>query len=539
MLRTKLLLAITVSLAVVFIMAALLFWGPGQMVRELDRSLLAHQQTEGYLRLSSETYRHFWELADQLIAAESSDANDRQVTSRRIREQLQELEQLTIEELGRFGESEPDERQELLRIKQLADAIAAGVIAFNRVSEQTIDAPERAERLALLKQKVDFDFAGLIDEAIIDEREETEAADHRVRALVLQLRTSATVLSILAVLLVGGLGYWLIRKIKTPIEQLLLGTRKIAAGDLGHRIELRGRDELAHLAGSFNGMAEDLERQRTALMQAQAGLEEKVRERTSELEQANLTLQRLDDIRRRMFADISHELRTPLTIISGEAEVTLRSRNVQSEDYRTTLGRIVDLTGQVAKLVEDLMLLARSDTADLRIHKRPVLATDILREAAEDLRALAGSKDIEIELQLPAKADAYLDADPNRLSQLLLILVDNACRYSETGGRIAISLDRNEDDILINVADQGIGIPAEEVDAVFDRYFRGERARHLAPKGVGLGLHVAKSIAQAHDGRLMIDSKPDVGTTITLTLPVFQGASPHQPHKVRHADPSD
>jgi signal transduction histidine kinase len=531
MLRTKLFLAIAVSLAVVFVMATLLFWGPGQMARELDRSLLAHEQTEGYLRLSSETYRHFWELVDRLIASEASESDDRQLTSARIREQLQELEMLTIEELGLVGDAEPDERQELLRIKRLADAIAAGVVAFNRVSEPSLDASERAERLALLKQKVNVDFAGLIDEAIVDEREETEAADDRVRDLVLQLRSSAAVLSVLAVLLVGGLGFWLIGNIKSPIEQLLLGTQKIATGDLSHRIELRGRDELVALARSFNAMAQDLERQRTALMQAQVGLEEKVRERTSELEQANLTLKRLDDVRRRMFADISHELRTPLTIISGEAEVTLRSRNVQSEDYRTTLGRIIDLTGQVAKLVEDLMFLARSDTADLQVHKRPVQAMDILKEAVEDLRALASSREIEVELQLPMEADVCIDADPSRLSQLLLILVDNACRYSEAGGQIMISLDQQADDILISVADRGIGIPTKDADAVFDRFFRGEHARHLAPKGVGLGLHVAKTIAEAHDGRLMIDSEPDVGTTVTLALPVLRSGPTQQTDK--------
>ena len=324
----------------------------------------------------------------------------------------------------------------------------------------------------------------------------------------MQLRWLAALLSILAALAVGGLGYWLFRSIRNPIEQLLLGTRRIASGDLGHRIQLRGRNELAHLAGSFNGMAEDLERQRAALMQAQAGLEEKVRERTGELEQANLTLKRLDDVRRRMFADISHELRTPLTIISGEAEVTLRGRDVRTEDYRTTLSRIVDLTGQVARLVEDLMFLARSDTADLQVHKHPVLASAILQESAEDLRALASSRDIGVELQTPAGADARIDADPSRLSQLLLILVDNACRYSEAGGRITISLDRQAGEVFIGVTDQGIGIPPAEVEAVFDRYFRGERARHLAPRGVGLGLHVARIIAEAHGGRLIIDSKP-------------------------------
>ena len=134
---------------------------------------------------------------------------------------------------------------------------------------------------------------------------------------------------------------------------------------------------------------------------------------------------------------------------------------------------------------------------------------------------------------MPAQADACLDADPNRLSQLLLILIDNACRYSETGGRIRILLDRQADDVLIGVADNGIGIPPAEVEAVFDRYFRGERARHLAPRGVGLGLHVAKTIAEAHGGRLIIDSKPDIGTTVTLALPILQ------PDKSDHADSSD
>ncbi|MEZ5935152.1 MAG: ATP-binding protein [Alphaproteobacteria bacterium] len=522
MLRTKLLLAIATSLAVVFTMAALLYWGPGQMARQLDRSLLAHGQTEGYLRLSGDTYRHFWQLADRLIAAKTEERDGHSTSRERIREQLEMLERLIIEELGFLGGSEPQEHQELLRVRQLADAIAASVVAFNHVREQEAGTPGRAEQLDLLSRKIDRDFAGLIDEAIADEREETLEADERVRRMASWLGSSAAVLSILGALLVGGLGCWLLRSISGPIEQLLLGTQRIASGDLGHRIRLQGRDELAHLASSFNGMAEDLEHQRSALMQAQAGLEEKVRERTRELEQANLTLKRLDEVRRRMFADISHELRTPLTIISGEAEVTLRSKDAGEAGYRTALGRIVDLTGQVARLVDDLMVLARSDTAELQVRRRPVVAIEVVRDALEDLRALAGSKEIEVRLHMPDELDAAIDADASRIAQLLLILVDNACRYSEAGTRIDLSLRQEGGEVLIRVTDQGIGIPAADLGAVFDRYFRGERARHLAQRGAGLGLHVAKTIAEAHGGRLLIDSVPDVGTTVTLALPLHQ-----------------
>jgi signal transduction histidine kinase len=336
-----------------------------------------------------------------------------------------------------------------------------------------------------------------------------------------------------AALLVGGIGFWLLRKVKRPIERLLEGTRQIATGNLGHRIRLEGRDELARVAASFNRMAVDLEGQRAALMRAQAGLEQKVRERTGELERANLTLQRLDELRRRMFADISHELRTPLTIISGEAEVTLRSRNAGIDDHRAALGRIVDLTGQVAHLVEDLMLLARADAEGLQIRRAPVAIEAVLREAAEDLRALADGHQIAFALRLPDGASHSVDADPARLAQLLLILVDNACRYTEAGGRIGVALEIRGPQAVLQVSDSGIGIPAHEAGAVFDRYFRGERARRMAPKGSGLGLHVARTIAEAHDGSLAIDSEPGRGTTVTLSLPLLR------PGQDDHADPAD
>ncbi|NJO37788.1 MAG: HAMP domain-containing protein, partial [Rhizobiales bacterium] len=235
-------------------------------------------------------------------------------------------------------------------------------------------------------------------------------------------------------------GCWLLAGIRRPIELLMLGTQRVAAGDLGHRIPLGGRDELAHLAASFNAMAEDLERQRVALLQAQSGLEQKVQERTSALAEANLTLTRLDAIRQQMFADISHELRTPLTIISGEAEVTLRSGTAGADEYRTTLRRIVDLTGQVATLVEDLMLLARSEHADLRISKQRVAVSNVLEEAGEDLRVLGRSRSIDVAIDIPADAGCQVLADPRRLAQLLLILVDNACRYTAENGGIVVAL---------------------------------------------------------------------------------------------------
>ena len=516
MLRTKLLSAIAASVALVFAMATLLFMGPDRMARQLDRSLFAHEQTEAYLRLSSNTYRHFWQLADRLILSQEQEPSPTKPSHTKIREQLNELEQLTIEELNFVGNDEPLEQFELVRLKRLSDAIEAGLVAFGRVPES----PNNPKQLAILHHKIDGDFAGLISDAIADERAETREADERVRDLATQLRRLATALSLLGVIVIGGLGYWLWHNIRGPIAELLLGTQRIACGDLSHRIQLAGADEFTHLASSFNGMAADLEQQRAALMAAHTDLEAKVRERTSELEQANLTLKRLDEVRRKMFADIGHELRTPLTIINGEAEVTLRSKTATADDYRTTLDRIIDLTSQVAMQVEDLMTLARSDTADLQIRRRVISAKGILRDAEEDMKALAQSKSIDVDFVIPEGIDIMINADPNRLVQLLLILVDNSSRYSEAGSRITVSLGQRDTDVVICVSDQGMGIPASEQDAVFDRYFRGNRARQIVPRGVGLGLHVAKTIADVHDGRLSIDSEPNRGTTVTLRLPI-------------------
>ena len=280
-------------------------------------------------------------------------------------------------------------------------------------------------------------------------------------------------------------------------------------------------------------MAGDLEVQRAELMRAQAELEQKVRERTGELERANLTLQRLDEVRRRMFADISHELRTPLTIISGEAEVTLRSRSAGIGDYRTALGRIVDLTGQVARLVEDLMLLARSDAADLQIRRAPVAIEAVLREAAEDLRALADGRQVELALRLPEGASHAVDADPARLV---------AAAADPGRQRLPLHRGRRPDPGLARgpwPAGRAAGQrqrhrhpAARGGRGVRPLLPRRARAAH-GPKGSGLGLHVARTIAEAHDGSLSIDSEPDRGTTVTLTIPLLQ------PEADGHADPAD
>jgi signal transduction histidine kinase len=270
-------------------------------------------------------------------------------------------------------------------------------------------------------------------------------------------------------------------------------------------------------------MVAELERRRVELDRSRADLERTVEERTTELRHSNQTLHRVDQARRRMFADISHALRTPLTVIRGEAEVTLRGRDCRSKDYRTALERIVEVTGQLNRLVEDLLLVARSESATLRVEPSAIEAGQLVRELGEDAKALAATKGIAVACAVPARP-VPISGDAERLRQLLLILLDNACRYTPHGGEISIALVAEGSSATITVSDSGIGIPADELDRVPGRFYRGSNAAPMAPHGAGLGLHVARSIIEAHGGDLQVASELGQGTAVRVRLPLLQEA---------------
>jgi signal transduction histidine kinase len=221
-----------------------------------------------------------------------------------------------------------------------------------------------------------------------------------------------------------------------------------------------------------------------------------------------------------MVADISHALRTPLTVIRGEAEVTLRARGCAPEDYRTALGRIVETAAQLNKLVEELVEIARSEAAALRLEVGEVAATELIRDAGEDARALAARKGIRVLCEVPGQAIG-VRGDADRLHQLLLILLDNACRYTPAEGEIALTLAAQRPYAVVTVRDSGIGIAADELDLVAGRFYRGASAAQMAPAGGGLGLHVAQAIVEAHGGDLAIESEVGRGTTVRVRLPLL------------------
>jgi signal transduction histidine kinase len=197
----------------------------------------------------------------------------------------------------------------------------------------------------------------------------------------------------------------------------------------------------------------------------------------------------------------------------------LRARGAAGGVTRAALERIVDTTAQVNRLVEDLLTLARSDAVALDAEMTMVDVDRLVRDVAEDARALGAANRLHVDCAVPERP-VSIRGDPERLRQALLILVDNASRYTPAGGQIAITLAADGADAVLTVADSGVGIPPDELALVADRFYRGSNVGDVGPPGAGLGLHIAKSIIEAHGGAIDVASEPGHGTRVTLRLPL-------------------
>ena len=221
--------------------------------------------------------------------------------------------------------------------------------------------------------------------------------------------------------------------------------------------------------------------------------------------------------RRKLLADISHEFRTPLTVIRGEAEIAMRGKAKTPAAYKESLERIMDQADQTTLLVDDLLFIARADAGEPRLKVRPLSVGSLLDAVCAGFTARAEQQEISIVPEL-ANEPAVVMGDDGRLRQVFSILIDNALRYSNAGGKVEVRLKRQGQDIVVTVRDSGIGLTAEEARQAFQRFYRGGQAQGHA-RGTGLGLPVAKAIVEAHKGRIALEGKPGEGALATVVLP--------------------
>ena len=281
-------------------------------------------------------------------------------------------------------------------------------------------------------------------------------------------------------------GWFLARRALRPVEAIALAAQRIAAGDLTQRLTVPpSSDEVGRLAVTFNEMIARLEASFRQI--------------------------------RQFTTDASHELRTPLTVMKGETELALR-RPRSAEDYQRVLESSLEEIDRMTRIVDELLFLSRADLGEVKLESIPVRLDTLVEDIHRQATLLGQEQDVQV--TLGTVTPATVRGDELRLRELLLNLVDNAIKYSQPGGKVEISLVTEGTIARLSVLDHGIGIPPEAQRRIFDRFYRTDAARAHAKKGTGLGLSICKWIAEAHHGRIEVQSTEGEGSRFTVVLPL-------------------
>jgi heavy metal sensor kinase len=292
----------------------------------------------------------------------------------------------------------------------------------------------------------------------------------------------------LVLLLTSAGGYFLARKSLFPIASMNQQTQLITAHNLSSRLDVSNpRDELGGLATTINNLLTRLE------------------ESFSE--------------QQRFIADASHELRTPLAVLRSETEVALGKKRSANE-YEESLTLIKDEAERLSRIVEDLSILANQPSEmPAVLMKEPLVLNDVVNDCVRAARVLGSRKNLKLKLE-NANSALILNGDEELLRRMLLNLLDNAVKYTPTGGEIFVGLARQNGNARLIVRDNGIGIPEADQSHVFDRFYRVDKARSRSLGGAGLGLSIVSWIVEAHDGKVTLESLPERGSRFTVELPL-------------------
>jgi signal transduction histidine kinase len=287
-------------------------------------------------------------------------------------------------------------------------------------------------------------------------------------------------------------GFFLAKRSLAPVALMAAQAAKISESNLHERLPVEGGEELIGLAKVVNELLDRLEQ---AFAQ-----------------------------QRRFVADASHELRTPTAILRTEADVTLAREHREEGEYRASMEVMRDATRRLTRVVDDLFLLARADAGHLVARQEPLYLDELVDDAVRGVRSVAEARGLRLELN--QLVDSPLNGDPDLLGRVVLNLLDNAIKYSSPGGSIAVRVARDDVGYAVSVVDDGPGIPPAAQPHIFERFFRVDAARsradssgEIATSGAGLGLAIARRIAEVHGGSLTLVASRRGHTEFRLVLP--------------------
>ena len=296
-------------------------------------------------------------------------------------------------------------------------------------------------------------------------------------------------LSPLVVVLAAAGGYWLSGRALAPVDKITRAAQEINSTNLTKRLDVpKSGDELQRLSQTLNSMLERLE-----------GSFDRITQFT---------------------ANASHELRTPLALMRTTTEVSLRTSQTVA-DYREAQQEVLSELEKTSSLVEKLMLLARADAGVETLQRNPVNVAECLRDACKDGQILAEAKQLKFAKHIDSQ-ELFVEGDSHALRRLFLILIDNAIKYTPAGGTVTVGLRNSSGSVVAEFRDTGIGISADDLPNIFDRFYRADKARSREFGGVGLGLSIARWVAEAHRGSIEVQSTLDTGSLFLVRLPALQ-----------------
>ena len=363
--------------------------------------------------------------------------------------------------------------------------------AFLQAHQSALLPPDQVKRPIVRSRRIDhrpfrFLFQKLEVNGHVYTVEMGGPADDAVETLH-DFRSYLLMFAPLLLLVAAGGGYWLSRRALSPVDALVRTAREVSGTNLGSRLQrLETGDELQRLSDGLNEMLDRIE----------------------------AAFQRITQFT----ADASHELRTPVSLIRTEAELALRRSRGEAE-YKESLRHILLEAERTTALIEQLLAMARADSARETLHLEPVDLRQILRSVVDGWQQVATIRNLQFSANLDAP-DFSVMGDETLLRRLADILLDNAFKYTPSPGSVRLSLEPQAESAVVRVQDSGVGIAEEEQGRIFERFYRVDKARSRAQGGAGLGLAIAQWIVTQHGGSIQVESQPGQGSTFRVELPM-------------------
>ncbi len=529
MYQRKLVIVLSVFLALVVVQTLATLWSFHTLNQHNERSRAAQQMLTHIVHFRADAKRLQVWLADFIIT-EKRDFSLRDELFQRMSFQLQQIDRLneTVFASSPF-QSDPDfsarVNQKSLFLRENMTALEQA-LQSRQINQLHSDA-ERWQTLVTLVDKFQgSDIASIVYDLTQLHTDKSIQADEDAAAMSRFLLISLVSVSVISLALFISMSLYLTRQLSQSLGQLSLGAERIKQADFSQPIPETGSREFAHLAKAFNQMSESLKESMLQQKRLQNVTEEKVQERTAQLQHVVNQLYDAELRQKGFIAEVSHELRTPTTIIMGEAELALRLQKTKQGEAATSFERILECCQTLKSRIDDLIMLSKGQHALVSVKLDPVSPKGVYELLLQQIESQTSHRSGHI--NYPDKRQSLFEStsmqcliDVDKLTLVFRILIENAWQYQEGTPYLDIEIALENQQLMMRLKDQGIGLTTQEQASLFQRHHRGQRASELRPEGLGIGLCIAKSIMDAHDGLLRLVTNHPQGVTAEISLPLF------------------